>query len=293
MKYIKQERIKELATLAFTKPLSVEEYIARMIYLVKTVTFKATKVTSIKLMHQLNLLEEEKWNVLIILDACRYDTFKQLIFEFIHGTLFPVLSSGSITFDWFVNTWCNSKHKNNVYYISANPYIRKDDPSISKCVYKVLDAWKMFWVKEKMSVDVKDVLNFSKIVLRMYSKDLKNSRLKLVIHLLQPHAPYNHWPSVFNELWKLGAPYNITTIFSLYRKDKHTVDILRASYIKNLRYTLINIAKFIHEIHQQYSNDIKIVITSDHGELFGEYGLLFHPNIEVPELRIVPWFVVR
>ncbi len=246
-----------------------------------------------KLVYQQSLIDKEKWDILIILDACRYDVFKESVFKFFNGDLLPVVSNGSITLDWFISTWCNSKHKSRVYYISANPFIRKEDPNISKCVHKVVDTWKMFWNKEKMTVSTKSILNFSKIMLRLYSKDLEAGRLKLVIHLLQPHAPYIYWPHVFDELWRLGAPYNITTVYSLHRKNKHVLDILRTSYIASLNYSLKYIAEFIHEVYRLYPKKITIVITSDHGELFGEYGLLFHPNIELPELRIVPWFVVH
>jgi hypothetical protein len=294
---VKKERIKELITLAFTRPISFEEYIARVTYLAKSALLKTMfmrlRSNTIKLTHQRDLVDEGRWDILIVLDACRYDAFKQLVFKFLDGVLIPVFSNSSITLDWFINTWCNFKHKSHVYYISANPFIRKGDPSVGKCVRKIIDAWKLFWIKEKMTVDEKSVLNFSKVMLRMRLKDLKNGQFKLVIHLLQPHAPYIYWPKAFDELWKLGAPYNITTIFSFYRSNKQLTNVLKASYIKSLSHTLKNIAEFVHEVHRQYSQKIRIAITSDHGELFGEYGLLFHPNIDVPELRIVPWFIIR
>ncbi len=39
--------------------------------------------------------------------------------------------------------------------------------------------------------------------------------------------------------------------------------------------------------------DGRIIITSDHGNLFGEYGLYGHPGgLHVPELVKVPWIEV-
>lgn len=37
----------------------------------------------------------------------------------------------------------------------------------------------------------------------------------------------------------------------------------------------------------------RIIITANHGELLDEYGLYGHMDIIVPQLRIVPWFIVK
>jgi len=71
-------------------------------------------------------------------------------------------------------------------------------------------------------------------------------------------------------------------------KDMEKVDrILKIAYRENLKWVLGNIADLVTTI------DGAVVITADHGELLGEYGLHFHTDLPLPQLRLVPWFTIK
>ena len=52
----------------------------------------------------LNVMEE-KWDYLIILDACRYDYFESLYKEFFDGDLEKRISLGSNTIEWCLESF--------------------------------------------------------------------------------------------------------------------------------------------------------------------------------------------
>jgi hypothetical protein len=59
-------------------------------------------------------------------------------------------------------------------------------------------------------------------------------------------------------------------------------------YAENLNCVLTHIVDLIHHLKG------KVVITSDHGELLGEYGVYGHtPNSNLKILRQVPWLEVE
>ena len=54
---------------------------------------------------QKTLMEQENWDYLIILDACRYDYFKRSVHNFFTGTLIEAVSGGSCTLEWCKRTF--------------------------------------------------------------------------------------------------------------------------------------------------------------------------------------------
>jgi len=131
---------------------------------------------------------EADWDCLIILDACRYDYFCQLYKEYLSGELEKVISLGSTT-----EEWCNKSFQgkyDDVVYISANPIINSKVEikgfSAKNHFHKVLDVWSYGW-NEKLGTVHPEKVNQAVL-------NLKNTNLyfqkRLVIHYLQPHAPY-------------------------------------------------------------------------------------------------------
>ena len=62
---------------------------------------------------------------------------------------------------------------------------------------------------------------------------------------------------------------------------------IKKAYAENLKFVLEYLKKLICNLQG------KIVITADHGEAFGEKGVLGHPyGVHIRELVEVPWFTV-
>jgi len=144
-------------------------------------------------MKEQNIVEED-WDNLIILDACRYDSFENLYRDYLpDGKLEKRRSRGSSTLDWLKN---NFTGKYDITYISANPHINSYGIPLSKlnknCSYswkatehfsKIIDVWNLGWDERLRAVKPEEV---NKAYL---SNKVKDDNRK-IIHYMQPHAPY-------------------------------------------------------------------------------------------------------
>lgn len=87
---------------------------------------------------------------------------------------------------------------------------------------------------------------------------------------------------------KFAIGHVLLSILKEYFDDVPKVNkVLRKAYEENLHWVLKHVSDLISEVNG------RIVITSNHGELLGEYGMHFHMNVSIPRLRIVPWFIVK
>ena len=241
-------------------------------------------------MLQKSLIYSLEWDVLIILDACRYDFFKDNIQSIGYNyKLMKVVSSGSCTMEWFINTF--TRRIPNCIYVSGNPYIgnyRNKFNNIeyypSKLFSVVKDAYLEGWkeINGIYTVDPEYVLKMA-LLMSMFYKDYK-----LIIHFLQPHAPY----PLSTELRKYFINEKTRPDFKLWKALKSgelSPEKVKKAYEKNLKWVLTHVRRLIRCFKGK-----KIIITSDHGECFGEHGLYGHPcGVRVQELINVPWCIIK
>ena len=148
---------------------------------------------------------------------------------------------------------------------------------------KIVDIWKKGWVEELSTVPPEEV---NKVVLKDITKGLFKGRN--IIWYMQPHAPWIGKTKLtgFGEGW--DDKESLHEIWAKIRKGEIDKKKLREAYRDNLRLVLKSVSELV-----PYLNG-KTVITSDHGELLGEYGMFEHPpNWKVKELRVVPWLEVE
>ncbi|MCS7126399.1 MAG: hypothetical protein NZ929_05780 [Aigarchaeota archaeon] len=274
---------------------------------------------------------EEDWDVLLILDACRYDFFEKICGEYFEGKLERRLSVDFCTLSWAIKSF--QGHYPDVIYVSGTPYISSkhefDGFRGSKHFNQVIDVWEYGW-QEGLGVHPRIVTESAIKVLRTF-----NSK-RVIIHYLQPHTPYIS-NELFRELWTamekmpvwilMRVEYNLITknidkiinilsfLFSrvgLLRERvalrillgqlflgnpvknfarKYGIEILRIAYEQNLRIVMKYAAILCYKILKE-NPSAKILITSDHGELLGEDGLFGHYNDHI-YTRLVPLLRVR
>jgi len=209
---------------------------------------------------------DEDWDYLVVLDACRYDIFEEM--NSIEGELSKKVSQGSSSEEWLNENFQDLYE--DIVYVSANPYVtptddggfRSDEHFPSEQVYSlILDD----------NIQEEGVVSPEKLTERALSiaKDHKDKRI--IIHYMQPHIPYIGDP---------GLPEGTVADVAKEKGDERLEELYRA----NLRRVLDS----VQELKQNLSG--KIVITADHGEMLGEYGLYGHyPGIYFGELVEVPW----
>lgn len=232
---------------------------------------------------------EEEWDYLIVLDACRYDCFKEI--NTIKGRLYRKKSLASATDEWVVKNF--PQFYPDIVYFSANPtissYMLKVLLGRSRVFFDIINIWDLGWNKKFKTVLPKTV---NKIVIKR--KDEYPNQRK-IIHYMQPHAPFITRPNLIKDGWKMwrdvskrkskGKEY---TIWESVRRGEIDISIIKEAYIDNLRFVLKSVKSLIKKLKG------KIVITADHGESFGKYSIWEHPrSIYIRPLLEIPWFIVR
>ncbi len=279
---------------------------------------------------QKKLIQNREWDVLILLDACRYDIFKKCFKRHIEGTLKKVISEGSCTLDWLKGTFKES-HFNDVVYVSGNPYINSKGISIhgfdgTNHFYKIIDAWESGWIDEIKTVKP-DVMGKKTRLARA-----KYPGKKIISHFAQPHYPYLSEKLVYmggftDAFYKATNERNRIGLFSqkireiigrimnrvlgwrltqMIRKKLSLIELIGdprlkkfaqkygTTYLKNAyEENLILALTEVQNIIDRLP-DNKIVITSDHGELLGEDGIYGHPEGLNHNILIeVPWLEIN
>ncbi len=271
---------------------------------------------------------QEKWDYLIILDACRYDYFEKFYGQYLSGSLEKRLSLGSSTREWRDKNFTD-KYDDTIY-ISANPFINS-----VKAVqgflgadhfHRVYDLWLDFWDEKAGTILPSTVTEQAVKIIGA------NADKRAIIHYVQPHAPYLSLSDVsgfskpqsggpgwnFGEstrdygfrsslLKKLGAVFYWLGIrgnlFLWHLREllclppANPVDAarrrygkhgLRKAYEQNLKVVLAEVTRLVEHLCKT------VVITADHGEMLGERGCYSHWNrANRKELLEVPWLVIN
>jgi len=225
---------------------------------------------------------QQDWDNLIILDACRYDTFKQHTqFE---GMLRRVVSAGSASWEFMIENFVRREFHDTIY-MSANPYSPRIEDSVFFKFISLIDDWD----ENTGTVLPEDVTQ------KAIEVSENHPDKRLIIHYMQPHAP--HLGSIQDEFAQAGfnkyrgmdvqpVQKEGISIFDAARKGLITSERLHESYVENLHIVEEAVESLISNLNG------KTVISADHGENLGErvLGLRFYSHGQhTPECRFVPW----
>lgn len=240
-----------------------------------------------------------EWDYLIVLDACRFDYFVDVIDEFYIDGNFSVVNSGA----WFTPMWYEI-HWNkpvDVHLVSANakPFYRigwdhegNKKRDLDMPYHKNFKTSVMAW--DEGRVDPQTTID--------YFLDHKKPGERHLIHFVPPHLPFIG-PEGRYFIENLGGGITHRDLAAqkgnLYEKvqrygDENGWDDLRHYYRENLL-TVLDVISSNRDVFL----DGRTVITADHGELLGEFGVYNHPFRATitdemrPFLQYVPWYEVN
>jgi hypothetical protein len=233
----------------------------------------------------------EDWDNLIILDACRYDTFARL--HNLPGDLSMRESRASTTPEW-IRANIDGRDLRDTVYITATPQIHRHE-DINHTFYKVVDVWRDGWDNELRTVPPEPVAEAA------LAAAADNPHKRLLVHFLQPHYPF------IGEIGRERFDYDDVGLVGEETTDGDrekfwdTVgtavnDVPRPvvveAYEENLRLVLPQVKRLLTELGG------KTVITADHGEMIYERAwpvpmlINGHPGgIYTSSLVEVPWHV--
>lgn len=246
---------------------------------------------------------EEDWDTLVILDAARYDEFKDR--NFIDGKLESRLSRGGYSEEFIQKNFAGGEYHDTVY-VSGNPHAAQ----LGESVFHDLVQVEMEPVGDPIGPT--DERNYAIRPSTVLDETIRAHetypRKRLIVHFMQPHLPFigENGMELYQQLLTEREEKDIeeddiqnpgTTGLSVnpYAAARHDMisvedEDIREAYRENLDIGLTHAQLVTEEIPG------KTVVTADHGELLGEryvskkHG---HPHhIRVPELYIVPWLVV-
>lgn len=223
-------------------------------------------------------IHEEDWDNLLILDACRYDVFKEE--NFLEGNLESRVSGGASSSEWLYENFPGEEYED-IVYVSANPHLSPFDLDFTS---DAMDSDKFHdfapvYLEEKPDESIKSA-NYMSIhprTVNKFAKDFaeKYPDKKLIVHYMQPHIPY------IGDT-KIQLKQEVEGPFELFQHPD-----CKQGYRDNLKLVLEHVEDLLPHLSG------KTVISADHGELFGEWGLHGHPTgIYFSDLVEVPWFEV-
>ena len=233
----------------------------------------------------MTLITDAEWDILVILDACRYDYFQQQ--NTIPGALTSQHVDSSYTIE-YMKTYFPDTYP--ITYVSANPLVNSKMPlfgyNAPEHFAEIIDVWQFGWDPDLDSVPPSTV---TKAALPHLADP------RVVVHYIQPHVPYigatrfpapaTNWAPDFAVLEHLHEMMPLPVV--VYTQEQ--TQTWRRAYRDNLQLAL----PAVKDLVDCAPPNRRIVVSADHGELLGEDGLKYHPGIRHPLLNTVPWLRIQ
>ena len=231
---------------------------------------------------------ESDWDVLLILDACRYDLFEDTYGEapFLNSLSSQhSVASHSIEFmqKTFSDQW--EEQLEDTIYVCGNPFSAE---YVDANEFRQLEeVWRYGWDEEQGIIPPEPL---SDVGIRLHREKAPE---RMIIHYMQPHCPYiqpdskNITGSGISEADRWGD-WGTGNEFDMLREGELSFEDHWKMYEENLKYV-------VEQIRESVLRSIdaeKVIITSDHGNSFGQFGIYGHPkDVPLPGLKRVPWAV--
>jgi hypothetical protein len=215
---------------------------------------------------------QDDWDICLVLDACRWDLISDVDREYLTDDWkYSVASSSG---EWIPKTFYD-RDNSDVAYVTANPYSKM---LLDESDFFLLDeVWEYGFDEDTRTIPA-DVVTDQALTAWEQGPD------KMVVHYMQPHHPFV--PKPMDE----GLPRQDfdsqpwDNVWHKLRKGEVEQDEVWDGYVANLDYALDHVETLL----ENTSGDV--LITADHGNLLGEWGMYSHPDwVPLPALKRVPW----
>lgn len=229
----------------------------------------------------------EDWDTLIILDACRFDLFRNR--HTLDGELEQRISRGSHTSEFL---WGNfaGRTLHDVVYTTASPMYRRFESSLDTSFHDMIEVWD----SDRWNDDVGTVMPGEMVDAAVHSHEQYPEK-RHVVHFMQPHYPFIE-SNIDDEERTFGGGNGEADFWR--RRFRGQIDADRsavwAAYRDNFDRVIAAVERLVGSI------DGRVVVTADHGNLIGERIGPFpivewgHPRgIHVDPLVRVPWLVCQ
>jgi hypothetical protein len=243
---------------------------------------------------------DREWDALILLDSCRVDALRSVAGEYdFLGPVESTRSVGSTSHEWVAKTFTR-EHRAEIGrtgYVTANGYLYmtadegRHPPSggvapLGWPRWDVVDvdefAFTDYVWRDGGEVDLSTVPPHA-VTDRAVAAGRERDHERLVVHYMQPHGPFIADAVRDRELGPDPADHVVS--FREMIKGDTDREVVRERYLANLRLVLDEVGLLLSNLDAD-----RVVISADHGELLGEFGLAGHPDgFPIAPVKRVPW----
>ena len=219
------------------------------------------------------------WDHLLILDACRYDMFKEQ--SSLPGTLESVESRASAT-EEFLEANFHGREFLDTVYVTGSPMLHRHRNKIETQFHDIVNVWK----EDGWNEEYRTVLPETMTEAAIQAKDRYPNK-RLLVHYLQPHYPF---------LGPTGQEhFDLDRLdFEWYKLLSGELEVSDAVVERAFKENLDVVLPEVERLFGEFSG--KTVVTADHGQVIGERGFPVpireygHPRGVYSEgLVTVPW----
>jgi hypothetical protein len=221
---------------------------------------------------------DRDWDLLIVLDACRSDMMKVCMFEYpFLNSMETIWSVGGHSKEWLENTFksASSDLIRETAYVTGNHH----SDTVKDLPFAAFKDLQTIGLQDELPAPPAHVVTDSAI-----NVDREKEFDRLIVHYMQPHKPfiskYGERTDVQVKKWSTGWE-----LYQNYITGGISKRELWQGFVNNLQYVLSEVALLLENIDAP-----RTVITSDHGNAFGEDFLWDHEiGVQHPSMRRVPW----
>lgn len=227
-----------------------------------------------------NSIYAAEWDLLMIVDACRYDLMEDVKDEYnFISDMTSCRSVGSTTRNWMAETFTPdvTDEMAETAYLSGNPW--SEDHLVESNFAKLEHIWKNAWI-EPGTVPPEAVTDAT------IRAGREGDFERIIAHYMQPHYPFIREPDLGpGKILEHFGDQPKGDIWDQLQAGNVSTEVVWGAYRDNLRVVLDDISRLLKNIDAQ-----TVVITSDHGNAIGEWGFYGHrPNVPFSSMRKVPW----
>jgi hypothetical protein len=214
----------------------------------------------------------KEWDILILLDACRIDLYR----ESINSDSESIWSIGSSSEEWLDNTFGDVDTSDTVYVtgkVFSKDYLRIDD------FYELIEVWRDGWDDDEGTIPPRAITDEA---IRAW-RDTDAERM--IVHYMQPHLP-----AIGSDIDVGGGVTSdevgdgMGGVWDRMRYGDIGDESTWQAYRENLEFVWEDVELLMENV------DGTVTISADHGNCFGEWGTYGHPTgLPWPQLRRVPW----
>lgn len=222
---------------------------------------------------------DREWDVLIVLDGCRPDLLAGVAryYDFLPGVR-SVRSAGSTSEEWLTRSFAPAYADEMAHtaYVTGNPF---SESYLDAADFATLDeVWRYAWDEDIGTIRASPLTETARY--RWHADQPE----RMIVHYMQPHFPSVPRPKYQSAVGLDRGRSDWSSVWDQLRKGRVDREQVWRAYRANLEYVLKSVEDLVTGIDAE-----QIVVTADHGNSFGSWGLYGHPAAPIDAIRRVPW----